>query len=113
MTPPPTPGVEEIAPRELADRLQRGDTIQVIDVREPYEWQIARIDGATLIPLGQFAAAVRDLSRDRDLVLYCHHGLRSRAAAEFLVEQGFPRVWNLSGGIDRWSAEVDSTVATY
>ena len=108
-----TPGVEEITPRDLADRLRRGEMIEVIDVREPYEWQIARIDGARLIPLGQVAAAVPDLSRDRDLVLYCHHGVRSRAAAEFLAEQGFERVWNLSGGIDRWSAEVDPTVATY
>jgi adenylyltransferase/sulfurtransferase len=113
MTSQRTPGVKEITPRDLADRLRRGEMIEVIDVREPYEWQIARIDGARLIPLGQVAAAVTDLSRDRDLVLYCHHGVRSRAAAEFLAEQGFQRVWNLSGGIDRWSAEVDPTVATY
>jgi adenylyltransferase/sulfurtransferase len=113
MKPQRTPGVEEITPHDLAERLRRGETIDLIDVREPYEWQIARIDGARLIPLGQFAAALPELSRDRDLVLYCHHGSRSRAAAEFLVEQGFGRVWNLSGGIDRWSAEVDSTVATY
>jgi adenylyltransferase/sulfurtransferase len=105
--------VQEIAPRDLAERLRRGDTIDLIDVREPYEWQIARIPGARLMPLGQFGAASADLSGDRDVVLYCHHGFRSRAAAEFLVEQGFRRVWNLTGGIDRWSAEVDSTVATY
>jgi len=113
MRPQRTSGVQEITPRDLAERLRRGDTIDLIDVRESYEWQIARIDGAKLIPLGQFAAALGDLSRDQDLVLYCHHGSRSRAAAEFLVERGFDRVWNLSGGIDRWSAEVDSTVATY
>ena len=106
-------GVQEIAPRDVAERLRRGDVIDLIDVREPYEWQIARIDGAKLIPLGQFAASLADLSRDRDLVLYCHHGTRSRAAAEFLVDQGFERVWNLSGGIDRWSADVDPAVATY
>jgi adenylyltransferase/sulfurtransferase len=106
-------GVQEITPRDLAERIRRGDTVELIDVREPYEWQIARIHGAKLMPLGQFGTAAADLSGDRDIVVYCHHGFRSRAAAEFLVEQGFQRVWNLTGGIDRWSAEVDSTVATY
>jgi len=113
MKPQHPSGVQEIAPRDLAERLRRGDVIDLIDVREPYEWQIARIAGAKLIPLGQFAASLAGLPRDRDLVLYCHHGSRSRAAAEFLVDQGFERVWNLSGGIDRWSADVDSAVATY
>ena len=106
-------GVQEITPRDLAQRLRRGDAIDLIDVREPYEWRIARIDGARLIPLARLEAVVADISRDHDLVLYCHHGVRSRAATEFLVAQGFPRVWNLSGGIDRWSAEVDPSVATY
>jgi adenylyltransferase/sulfurtransferase len=113
-SPPSTPmGVQELEPRELADRLRRGDPVDVIDVREPYEWRIARIDGARLIPLSTFGAMAADLPRDRDLVLYCHHGTRSRAAAEFLVQQGFSRVWNLSGGIARWSADIDPTVATY
>ena len=106
-------GVQETTPRDLADRVRRGDAIDLIDVREPYEWRIARIDGARLIPLGQLASAVQEIPRDRDIVLYCHHGFRSRTAAEFLVERGFRRVWNLSGGIDRWSTDVDPTVATY
>ena len=106
-------GVQELQPRELADRLQRGDPIDLIDVREPYEWRIARIEGARLIPLSTFAAMAGALPRDRDLVLYCHHGTRSHAAAEFLVQQGLSRVWNLSGGIERWSAEVDPSIATY
>ena len=106
-------GVQEIAPRDLAERLRRGDPIDLIDVREPYEWRIARIDGARLIPLARLEAVVADMSRDQDVVLYCHHGVRSRAASEFLVAHGFLRVWNLSGGIDRWSAEVDPSIATY
>ena len=105
--------VQEITPRDLADRVRRGDPIDLIDVREPYEWRIARIDGARLIPLGQFERSVAEIPSDRDVVLYCHHGSRSRTAAEFLVERGFRRVWNLTGGIDRWSADVDPTVATY
>jgi adenylyltransferase/sulfurtransferase len=110
----PTPmGVQELEPRELAGRLHRGDPVAVIDVREPYEWRIARIEGARLIPLSTLGAMAAELPKDRDLVLYCHHGTRSRAAAEFLVQQGFSRVWNLSGGIARWSTDVDSSVATY
>jgi adenylyltransferase/sulfurtransferase len=105
--------VQEIAPRDLAERMRRGDAIDLIDVREPYEWRIARIDSARLIPLGQFERAAAEIPADRDVVLYCHHGSRSRAAAQFLVERGFRRVWNLTGGIDRWSADVDPTVATY
>jgi adenylyltransferase/sulfurtransferase len=106
-------GVREITPRELTDRLRRADPIDLIDVREPYEWRIARIEGARLIPLGRIEAASSDLSRDREIVLYCHHGFRSRAAAEVLMAHGFDRVWNLSGGIARWSEEVDPSVPTY
>jgi adenylyltransferase/sulfurtransferase len=114
---PPMPGrragVQDISPRDLAARIGRGDSVDLIDVREPYEWRIARIEGARLIPLGRIAASTSDLARDREIVLYCHHGHRSRAAAEHLIAAGFDRVWNLSGGIARWSAEVDSSVPTY
>jgi adenylyltransferase/sulfurtransferase len=106
-------GAREISPRELSERLRRGDDIDLVDVREPYEWRIARIDGARLVPLSRFGAMLPELLPEREIVLYCHHGPRSRTAAEFLVEQGFGRVWNLTGGIDRWSAEVDPTVPTY
>lgn len=107
------PGLAEIAPRELAEWLRRGDLIDLIDVREPYEWRIAHIDGARLIPLGRIAESLAELSRDREVVVYCHHGHRSRAAGDMLVAQGFQRVWNLTGGIARWSAEVDPSVPTY
>lgn len=106
-------GVRDITPRELTERLRRGDPIDLIDVREPYEWRIARIEGARLVPLGRIDAAASGLPRDRDLVVYCHHGFRSRAAGDILAARGFERVWNLSGGIARWSAEVDPSVATY
>jgi sulfur-carrier protein adenylyltransferase/sulfurtransferase len=109
----PSSSVREIAPRELSDRLRRGDVIDLIDVREPYEWRIARIEGARLIPLGRIGASASAIARDRDVVLYCHHGARSRTAGEALVAQGFDRIWNLSGGIDRWSQEVDPSVPTY
>jgi sulfur-carrier protein adenylyltransferase/sulfurtransferase len=113
---PPTAahsGVRELMPQELSARMRRGDALEVIDVREPYEWRIARIDGSRLIPLGRIGASMSELPRDREIVLYCHHGVRSRAAAEFLANQGFEGIWNLTGGIDRWSAEVDPSVPTY
>jgi adenylyltransferase/sulfurtransferase len=107
------PGVQNISPAELAERLRRGDPLDVIDVREPYEWRIARIEGARLIPLARVAAESGELARDREIVIYCHHGHRSRTAGQILVAQGFDRVWNLTGGIARWSAEVDPSVPTY
>jgi adenylyltransferase/sulfurtransferase len=106
-------GVRELMPQELSARMRRGDSLEVIDVREPYEWRIARIEGSRLIPLGRIGSSTSELPRDREIVLYCHHGVRSRAAAEFLANQGFGGIWNLTGGIDRWSAEVDPSVPTY
>ncbi len=106
-------GIREIAPRELARRLANGDDIDLIDVREPYEWAIARIAGARLIPLATFPPAIGSLDRERDIVVHCHHGIRSANAAEQLRAAGFTRVWNLAGGIARWSDEVDPSVPRY
>jgi adenylyltransferase/sulfurtransferase len=112
----PVPSVEasfEMTPGELANRLARGDELDVIDVREPYEWEIARIPGARLVPLGTLPRAISSLDPRREIVLHCHHGIRSARGAELLRAAGFTRVWNLAGGIDRWSDEVDSTVRKY
>jgi adenylyltransferase/sulfurtransferase len=106
-------GVQELSPRDLAARLQQRDDVHLIDVREPYEWRIGRIDGAELMPLGGIYTWAAKLDPNREIVLYCHHGQRSRAAAEFLCAQGFARVSNLTGGIDRWSTEVDPSVSRY
>jgi adenylyltransferase/sulfurtransferase len=103
----------EMSPRELAERLARGDPPEVIDVREPYEYQIARLPGARLVPLGSFERALPTLDRGRDIVVHCHHGMRSAVAVELLRANGFRRVWNLAGGIDRWSDEVDPAVPKY
>jgi sulfur-carrier protein adenylyltransferase/sulfurtransferase len=103
----------EVTPAELAERLARGEEIDIIDVREPFEWQIARIDGARLLPLGTLRQAVASLDPSRTTVVYCHHGIRSAQAAEQLRGSGFARVWNLAGGIDRWSTDVDRGVPRY
>ena len=84
-----------------------------MDVREPHEWEIARIPGATLIPLGSLPARVSELDSSRPLVLHCHHGQRSMRALEFLHQAGFRKLKNLRGGIDAWSKQVDAGVPKY
>ena len=106
-------GVIEITPRDLAAKLARGDALDLLDVREPYEHQLARIPGARLLPLGTFALAVPSLDPAREVVVLCHHGVRSAAAAEYLQARGFRHVSSLAGGIDRWSDEVDPGVPKY
>jgi molybdopterin/thiamine biosynthesis adenylyltransferase/rhodanese-related sulfurtransferase len=106
-------GRDEITVRELAERLRRGDALELIDVREPWEHAYARIPGARLLPLGALAEAIPSLDRSREYVLHCHHGVRSRQAAEMLRAAGFRRVRNLAGGIAAWSAEVDPAVPSY
>jgi adenylyltransferase/sulfurtransferase len=105
--------VPELAPRDLAERLRAGDDLALIDVREPHEWEIARIDGAQLIPLGTFAEALPVLDSTRDIVVHCRTGVRSAKAVRQLQAAGFTRVWNLAGGIARWSEDVDPTVPKY
>jgi adenylyltransferase/sulfurtransferase len=105
--------ISDITPRELAERLRRGDDIQLIDVREEWEWQIAKLPGAKLIPLGSLESRVDSLDRNREIVLYCKSGIRSLHAAEMLADKGFRNLANLSGGILRWSHEVDPTVLRY
>ncbi len=105
--------VREITPRELATRRDRGDDVVLLDVREPGEWAVARIAGAQLVPLGTLQDAAPTLDPARDMVIHCHHGIRSAAAVRYLQSQGFTRLWNLAGGIARWSAEVDESIPQY
>jgi adenylyltransferase/sulfurtransferase len=109
--PTTTPGI--ILPTDLSDALNRGDSVVVIDVREPNEWQIGRIPTARLVPLATLFAAPPDLDHDTAIVVYCHHGSRSDAAARALAAAGFTNVRNLVGGIDRWSREIDPRVRRY
>ena len=107
------PGDDEITPRALQARLNRGGAITVVDVREPYEWAIARLPDARLIPLNSLPQAANTLDRDAEIVVYCHHGMRSAAAVAWLRDQGFMRVRNLVGGVDRWSVDVDPSLRRY
>lgn len=109
----PAPPVGSVSPRELQQRLEAGDALQLLDVREPWEWGIARLPGAVLVPMSRLPEALGALDPSRATVVYCHHGSRSLAAATLLAAAGFVRVANLEGGIDRWSVEVDAALARY
>jgi adenylyltransferase/sulfurtransferase len=110
----PAPGeVGELSPLELAERLQRGEPMTVVDVREGWEWGIGHLREARHIPLQAVLSDPDAVQSDAMIVLYCHHGGRSFAAARALVERGHQRVWNLDGGIDRWSLEVDPSIPRY
>ncbi len=108
-----TNGVPVITVGELDARRRRGDEIDLVDVREPHEWDIGFIEGARLAPLSSFAEALRTFDSARDTVIYCKVGGRSAKAVRQLQEAGFRRVWNLEGGIIRWSEQVDPTVPRY
>jgi rhodanese-related sulfurtransferase len=85
----------------------------LLDVREPWEFQICRIDGSELIPLGALAVRVRELDRMRPTVCICHHGNRSAHATLFLMQHGFADVYNLTGGVDAWARQVDPAMPVY
>jgi adenylyltransferase/sulfurtransferase len=109
---PPAP-IEELTPAEVAERLRADVPPLLLDVREPWEHEVARIEGARLVPLNSLPAALSTLDPSRPIVAYCHHGVRSRMALEFLRERGLTRLANLSGGIDAWSEDVDPSVPRY
>ncbi len=102
--------VPEMSAAELAAR--RGE-VDLIDVREPFEAEIARIDGARLIPLGELPARLDELDRGREIVVHCRSGIRSARAVRTLLDAGFPRVWNLRGGILAWAEEIEPDLARY
>ena len=104
--------IGQMTPRELQERLQSSVKLELFDVRTPEERAIARIEGSRLLD-AEVAVYIGALPRDTLLVFHCHHGMRSQEAAEYIAARGFRNVWNLAGGIDAWSLEVDSRVARY
>jgi len=103
----------EIAPREVKDLLGRGEKIFFVDVREKWEYDTARIEGTTLIPMRDIPANLARLEEAGEIILLCHHGIRSLDAAAWLRSQGLEHVRSMAGGIDRWALEVDSAVPRY
>jgi adenylyltransferase/sulfurtransferase len=106
-------GVPEITAQELKAKLDRGEDVYVLDVREPNEYQICRIQGSTLIPLGELASRTAELDRNRDMVVHCKMGGRSAKAVALLQERGFTRARNLKGGILEWIDRVDPSQSKY
>ena len=104
--------VPEIDPRGLKARLDNGDDVLVVDVREPHEHSICNI-GGTLIPMGEIPARVGELDASRDVVVYCRTGKRSAQVVSWLMQSGFEKVWNLTGGIHRWADEIDPSIPKY
>jgi len=106
----------EITPQDVKREMDAGEKLLLIDVREPHEFAIARLAGAELIPMGSIPAALSRLdasSDDGTLIVYCHHGVRSLNVVNWLRQQGVARCRSMTGGIDRWSREIDSSVPRY
>lgn len=106
------PEYRTITPRELKRRLDAGDPPQLLDVREPWEFALARIEGSTLIPLAQLPDRISELDPAAETVVVCHHGARSAYATRTLHQTGFAKVLNLEGGLDAY-AEVDESMPRY
>jgi adenylyltransferase/sulfurtransferase len=107
--------VPELTAAELKSRLDRGDRLVIVDVREPHEWEVANLGayGARLVPLGQLEARAEELDRESEIVLMCRSGARGARALRQLRAAGFPRLWNLKGGILAWAEEVDPALPKY
>lgn len=103
----------EITPADVKKAIDRGDKMLLIDVREPWEFDLSRIEGAKLIPMGTIPANLQGLDTGDPVICYCHHGMRSLDVAAWLRGQGIETAKSMAGGIDRWSMEIDSKVPRY
>jgi adenylyltransferase/sulfurtransferase len=103
----------EVSPREVSERLARGEKFLFVDVREKWEHDLARIETTTRIPLREIPANLARLEGADEIVLFCHHGMRSLDAAAWLRSQGVAGARSMAGGIERWSVEIDPRVPRY
>lgn len=106
----------EVTAREVEDRRKGGEKLCLIDVREDFEWQICRIEGANLVPMNTVPGRLQELVNQADetpLIVYCHHGVRSLNVVHWLRRNGVDNCQSLAGGIERWSTEIDPAVPRY
>jgi rhodanese-related sulfurtransferase len=103
----------EIMPEQVKQKLDLGDTMKLLDVREPWEFQTAKIEGSTLIPMNDIPMRIQELDPDEHIVVVCHHGVRAANVAAWLRQQGFEKVQSMRGGIDMWSHTVDPKIPVY
>ena len=100
--------------QQLAEYLSKADSPPLLlDVREPWEYQICRLDGSLLLPMRTVPEACQQLDAQRETIVICHHGIRSRSVASYLENEGFSNVVNLSGGVAAWARDVDPQMAVY
>jgi rhodanese-related sulfurtransferase len=105
--------VYELTPVQLSEKLSAQPGIRLIDIREPFEWELCRIEGAELLPMNSIPDRLGELGQDETIILYCHHGTRSAHALNFLYAQGYRDIAHLAGGINAWAQDIDSTMRTY
>lgn len=107
--------ITQISPRELRARLdsESGEPIVLMDVREPWEFEHCRIEGAVLVPMQTIPERKSEFDSGSEIVLICHHGARSQQVALYLERNGFERLYNLAGGVASWAREVDPAMPTY
>ncbi len=106
-------GIPEITPAEVKQKMDAHDPFVLIDVREPHEYQICRIPGSKLIPLGEVPRRMSELDSADEIVVHCKSGMRSAKAVDLLMKSGFRKIHNLKGGILAWSDQVDPSVPKY
>lgn len=106
--------MRDLSATQLRDHLAAGNGEPLLlDVREPWEFRICKIEGSQLIPMGQLPGAMNALDPNRETIVICHHGIRSRQVAMYLDYRGFSNVINLAGGVDAWARDVDRQMPTY
>src|SRR5215831_10870684 len=105
--------IPEITPQDLKTRLDQGESIMLLDVREPEEVALVRLPDAVHIPMGEIPGRLHDIDPDKEIVVYCHHGVRSTRVAMFLAQRDFMQVKNLAGGIDAWALDVAPGMIRY
>ena len=106
--------IKDISPIDLQEKIvATGNDLTLLDVREPWEFEIAHIEKSLLIPMGELPNKLNDIQKDKAIVVICHHGIRSRSACMYLHQNGINNLLNLHGGIDAWAKEIDSNMPTY
>ncbi len=105
--------VIQLSARQLKAKLDDQENLLLLDVREPYEFEYTHIAESQLIPINQIPQRLTEIDATKDCIVICHHGIRSQQVAEFLVHSGFSDVYNLSGGIEAWATQCDSTILRY
>jgi rhodanese-related sulfurtransferase len=106
--------MQQLSPKQLKNHLEISESQPVLlDVREPWEYDTCHLEGSLHIPMGEITRRLDELPNDQEIVVICHHGIRSMQVARYLMHNGFEKVINLSGGVDGWAREVDSDMPVY